>query len=55
MIEYKNVLTICPYCGTGCALNLQVLDMQLVGCYRRKTILLAKEGYASKAGMPTPS
>lgn len=31
MIEYKNVLTICPYCGTGCALNLQVLDKKLVG------------------------
>jgi hypothetical protein len=32
MIEYKNVLTICPYCGTGCALNLQVLDKQVGGC-----------------------
>jgi len=31
MIEYKNVLTTCPYCGTGCALHLQVLDGSLVG------------------------
>lgn len=31
MIEYKNVLTTCPYCGTGCNLHLQVLDGQLVG------------------------
>jgi predicted molibdopterin-dependent oxidoreductase YjgC len=31
MIEYKNVLTTCPYCGTGCALHLQVLDGALVG------------------------
>jgi len=31
MIDYKNVLTTCPYCGTGCALHLQVLDGDLVG------------------------
>ena len=31
MIEYKNVLTTCPYCGTGCAMHLQVLDGALVG------------------------
>jgi predicted molibdopterin-dependent oxidoreductase YjgC len=31
MIEYKNVLTTCPYCGVGCGVNLQVLDGQLVG------------------------
>lgn len=31
MIDYKNVLTTCPYCGTGCALHLQVLDGSLVG------------------------
>lgn len=30
-MEYHNVLTICPYCGTGCALNLQVMDGKLVG------------------------
>jgi len=31
MIEYKNVLTTCPYCGVGCGVNLQVLDGQLIG------------------------
>jgi predicted molibdopterin-dependent oxidoreductase YjgC len=30
-MEYKNVLTTCPYCGTGCALYLQVLDGKVVG------------------------
>lgn len=31
MTEYKNVLTTCPYCGTGCGFFLQVLDNKLVG------------------------
>ncbi len=31
MIEYKNVLTTCPYCGSGCAIHLQTLDGALVG------------------------
>ncbi len=30
-MEYRNVLTTCPYCGTGCALYLQVLDGEVVG------------------------
>lgn len=30
-MEYKNVLTTCVYCGSGCTLNLQVLDGELVG------------------------
>ena len=30
-MEYRNVLTTCPYCGTGCALYLQVLDGKVVG------------------------
>lgn len=42
MIEYKNVLTICPYCGTGCALNLQVLDRQLVGVLPAKGHVIAE-------------
>ncbi|MDO9555907.1 MAG: formate dehydrogenase subunit alpha, partial [Atribacterota bacterium] len=29
--EYKNVLTVCPYCGCGCNFYLQVLDGELVG------------------------
>ena len=30
-MEYKNVLTTCPYCGCGCSFYLQVLDGELVG------------------------
>jgi predicted molibdopterin-dependent oxidoreductase YjgC len=45
MIEYKNVLTTCPYCGTGCALHLQVLDGTLVGT------LPAKEHPVSQGGL----
>jgi predicted molibdopterin-dependent oxidoreductase YjgC len=30
-MEYKNVPTTCVYCGTGCGLNLQVLDGRVVG------------------------
>ena len=30
-MEYKNVLTTCPYCGAGCNFYLQVLDGELVG------------------------
>jgi predicted molibdopterin-dependent oxidoreductase YjgC len=31
MMEYKNIQTICPYCGCGCAVNLEVIDGELVG------------------------
>ena len=37
MIEYKNVLTVCPYCGCGCNFYLQVLDGNLVGVLPSKT------------------
>jgi len=30
-MEYKNVLTVCPYCGCGCNFYLQVFDGELVG------------------------
>jgi predicted molibdopterin-dependent oxidoreductase YjgC len=30
-MEYKNVQTICPFCGCGCALNLEVIDGEIVG------------------------
>lgn len=30
-MDYKNVLTTCPFCGTGCGFFLQVLDGKLVG------------------------
>ena len=45
MIEYENVLTVCPYCGTGCALHLQVLDQQIVG------VLPAKDHVISQGGL----
>ena len=41
MIEYKNVLTTCPYCGTGCALHLQVLDNTLVGVLPAKNHVIS--------------
>ncbi len=34
---YKNVLTTCPYCGTGCGLYLQVVDGKLEGVIPCKT------------------
>lgn len=37
MIEYKNVLTVCPYCGCGCNFFLQVLDGNLLGILPSKT------------------
>jgi predicted molibdopterin-dependent oxidoreductase YjgC len=36
-MQYKNVLTTCPYCGVGCGVNLQVLDGKLVGSLPSKT------------------
>ncbi len=30
-MEYRNVLTVCPYCGAGCGLYIQVLDGKIVG------------------------
>jgi predicted molibdopterin-dependent oxidoreductase YjgC len=30
-MDYKNIQTICPFCGCGCALNLEVLDDKVVG------------------------
>jgi predicted molibdopterin-dependent oxidoreductase YjgC len=31
MMEYKNVQTICPFCGCGCGLNLEVVDGEIIG------------------------
>jgi len=36
-MEYKNILTTCPFCGVGCGLNLQVLDGKVVGVLPAKT------------------
>ena len=51
MIEYKNVLTTCPYCGTGCALNLQTLDGKMVGVLPAKNHVVSEGDCASRAGM----
>lgn len=48
MIEYKNVLTTCPYCGTGCALQLQVLDGGLVGVLPAKNHVISQGGLCIK-------
>ncbi len=40
-MEYKNVLTTCPYCGAGCGLHLQILDGQLVGTLPAKNHVIS--------------
>ncbi len=44
-MEYKNVLTTCPYCGAGCKLYLQILDGEIVG------VLPDKEHPISRGGL----
>ena len=48
MIEYKNVLTTCPYCGTGCAIHLQVMDDKLVGTLPAKGHVVSEGGLCIK-------
>jgi predicted molibdopterin-dependent oxidoreductase YjgC len=36
-MEYKFVLTTCPYCGCGCEMLLEVLDGKLVGTHPSKS------------------
>ena len=36
-MEYKNVLTTCVYCGSGCTFYLEVLDGEIVGVLPDKT------------------
>jgi predicted molibdopterin-dependent oxidoreductase YjgC len=36
-MNYRSVLTICPYCGCGCGLVLQVLDGKVIGTLPSKT------------------
>ncbi len=36
-MQYKNVLTTCPYCGVGCGVYLQVLDGRVIGVLPPKT------------------
>jgi len=30
-MKYDNIPTVCPYCGAGCRLYLQVLDQEIIG------------------------
>ena len=30
-MDYQNIQTICPFCGCGCALNLEVIAGEIVG------------------------
>ena len=39
-MEFKTVLTTCPYCGCGCGMLLEVLDGKLVGTLPSKTALV---------------
>ncbi len=41
-MKYENVLTVCPYCGTGCNLYLQVLDGELVGVLPDKSHVVSQ-------------
>lgn len=36
-MEFKSVLTTCPYCGVGCNMLLQVLDGEIIGTLPAKT------------------
>ncbi len=41
-MDYRNVLTVCPYCGAGCNLYLQVLDGQVVGVLPAKQHVISE-------------
>jgi predicted molibdopterin-dependent oxidoreductase YjgC len=30
-MDYKNIQTICPFCGCGCGLSLEVIEGDIVG------------------------
>jgi formate dehydrogenase alpha subunit len=36
-MEFRTVLTTCPYCGCGCGLLLEALDEKLIGTLPSKT------------------
>src|SRR4030042_5536680 len=36
-MEFKTVLSFCPYCGCGCGMLLEVLDGKIVGTLPSKT------------------
>lgn len=47
-MKYENVLTICPYCGAGCNLYLQVLDGELAGVLPYKSHVVSQGKLCSK-------
>jgi predicted molibdopterin-dependent oxidoreductase YjgC len=47
-VQYKNVLTTCPYCGVGCGVNLQVLDGKVVGSLPSRTHPVSQGGLCIK-------
>lgn len=44
-MDYRNILTVCPYCGVGCQFYIQVLDGEIVG------VLPSKEHPVSQGGL----
>ena len=36
-MEYKNTLTTCIYCGTGCSMFVETMDGQITGVWPAKT------------------
>jgi formate dehydrogenase major subunit len=48
MVGYRNVLTICPYCGVGCGINLEVLDGRVIGVLPSKTHPVSEGGLCIK-------
>jgi len=41
-MEYRNVSTICPFCGAGCGMLLEVLDGAVAGVLPCKTSPLSR-------------
>ena len=41
-MKYENVLTVCPYCGAGCNLFLQILDGELIGVLPHKSHVVSQ-------------
>jgi len=36
-MEYKNTLTTCIYCGSGCSMYIETIDGQITGVWPAKT------------------
>jgi formate dehydrogenase alpha subunit len=47
-MDYTTVPTICPYCGCGCGLLLEVLDGEVVGTLPQMDHLINKGGLCIK-------